>query len=286
MEERGSGEGVCRTGAVRLRDRSARDTQHRPSQPQVVSELRAILDKYPEPVNPNEKLNAKPAPQSVGLTLSSPIDFQVVQRSSAKHGSLTITGEMAADIAATDPKIEARFVDGKQDSPWLPVTGSVSGRTVAGTIQAPAGGWWRLEVRVAAAGKTLSAGHVEHVGIGEVFVIAGQSNSANHGEERQQPQSGRVAAFDGQKWQLANDPQPGASGGGGSFIPPFADAIVAHENVPVGILACGMERPAFASGCPRERPFRTRRRSRVASESSPVDRGPVMERRSRPLSPG
>lgn len=209
-------------------------------QPQVVSELRAILDKYPEPVNLNEKLNAKPAPQAVGLTLSSPIDFQVVQRSCAKHGLLTITGELSADIAATDLKIEARFLDGKQDSPWLPVTGSVSGRTVAGTIQAPAGGWWRLDVRVAAAGSTIAAGHVEHVGIGEVFVIAGQSNSANHGEERQRPQSGRAAAFDGQKWQLADDPQPGASGGGGSFIPPFADAIVAHENVPVGIVACGI----------------------------------------------
>jgi arylsulfatase A-like enzyme len=212
-------------------------------QPQIVAELRAILDAYPEPVNPNEKANAKPAgavPRAVGLSLSSPIDFQVVQRSSAKQGQLTIAGELAEEVVATDLKIEARFVDGQQDAPWMPVTGSVSGRTLAGTIEAPAGGWWRLEVRVTAAGNPLASSSVEHVGIGEVFVIAGQSNSANHGEERQRPHSGRVAAFDGKKWQIADDPQPGASGGGGSFIPPFADAIVAQENVPVGIVACGI----------------------------------------------
>jgi hypothetical protein len=45
--------------------------------------------------------------------------------------------------------------------------------------------------------------------------IAGQSNAANHGEERQTPQTGRVAVFDGTHWRLAADPQPGASGSGG-----------------------------------------------------------------------
>ena len=74
---------------------------------------------------------------------------------------------------------------------------------------------------------------------GEVFVIAGQSNSANHGEERQRTKTGLVAAFHDGQWQLAQDPQPGASGGGGSFIPPFGDAIAEHFKVPVGIIATG-----------------------------------------------
>ena len=33
---------------------------------------------------------------------------------------------------------------------------------------------------------------------------------------------------------------PERAGSGGSFIPPFADAVVAKENVPVGIIACGI----------------------------------------------
>ncbi|MFO0929634.1 MAG: sialate O-acetylesterase [Gemmataceae bacterium] len=79
-----------------------------------------------------------------------------------------------------------------------------------------------------------------HIGVGEVFVVAGQSNAANHGAERQVPKTGRVAAFDGSRWQLAADPQPGASGTGGSFLPPFGDAIAERFGVPVGLVACGV----------------------------------------------
>ncbi|MEZ5303180.1 MAG: sialate O-acetylesterase [Verrucomicrobiales bacterium] len=88
-------------------------------------------------------------------------------------------------------------------------------------------------------GAAVAAASVAHVGIGEVFVIAGQSNSANHGEEKQVPKSGLVAAFDGKAWRLAEDPQPGASGNGGSFIPAFGDAMAARFGVPVGIVAAG-----------------------------------------------
>ncbi|MCL5099301.1 MAG: sialate O-acetylesterase, partial [Candidatus Omnitrophica bacterium] len=78
---------------------------------------------------------------------------------------------------------------------------------------------------------------VPHVGVGEVFLVAGQSNASNHGAQRQQTLSGMVAAFDGAKWQIANDPQPGGSGDGGSFIPSFGDAMVAKFGVPIGV-AC------------------------------------------------
>jgi hypothetical protein len=49
-----------------------------------------------------------------------------------------------------------------------------------------------------------------------------------------------VAAFDGDRWQLANDPQPGATGTGGSFLPPFGDAVAEKFGVPVGFVACGV----------------------------------------------
>jgi hypothetical protein len=90
-------------------------------------------------------------------------------------------------------------------------------------------------------GATVVAGvSVEHVGVGDVFVIAGQSNSANHGEEKLTTQTKRVASFDGKKWRLSSDPQPGASGGGGSFVPPFGDAMAEKFDVPIGIVATGV----------------------------------------------
>ncbi len=189
------------------------------------------------------------------LTLTSPLDFQVVQRATPGKGLLRIVGELAEDVPAADTAIEARLLGEQLESSWLRVGGSVSGRKLAGTVEAPAGGWWRLEVRVSRAGQEVARGSVPHVGIGEVFVIAGQSNSANHGEEKQSPNTDRVVAFDGKAWRLAADPQPGASGSGGSFIPPFADAVVAKENVPVGIGACGIGATSVREWLPKGATF-------------------------------
>jgi hypothetical protein len=174
------------------------------------------------------------------LSIHAPLDYQIVQRSSPGKGLVRITGALSEELSATEVSIEARFVDGQDTSPWLRVGGSVSGKKLTGTVEATAGGWWRMEVRVMSRGSAIAEGRVEHVGIGDVFVIAGQSNSANYGEEKQSTQTKRVAAFDGEAWRIADDPQPGASGQRGSFIPSFADAVVARENVPVGIIACGI----------------------------------------------
>ncbi len=197
-----------------------------------------------------------PALQSAELTLQLPLDYQVVQRTSPAKGLLRIAGELSEDVAKADSSIEARLLEsGKEEAPWVRVGGSVAGRKLNGTLEAPAGGWWRLEVRVSLAGKVIASGSVPHVGIGEVFVIAGQSNSANHGEEKQIPQSGRVATYDGKTWRIADDPQPGASGAGGSFIPPFADAIVTSQNVPVGIIACGIGSTSVREWLPKGSTF-------------------------------
>ena len=81
---------------------------------------------------------------------------------------------------------------------------------------------------------------VEHVGVGEIFVVAGQSNSANYGEEMHTNCTGQVAAFDGSKWLLARDPMPGATGNKGSFMSLFGDAMQETFHVPIGIVALGV----------------------------------------------
>lgn len=95
-------------------------------------------------------------------------------------------------------------------------------------------------MRATSDGKPLAEAQVPHVGVGEVLIVAGQSNSANHGEEKQTTMTGKVAAFDGTRWQLANDPQPGTSGDQGSFMPPLGDALAQRLKVPVGFVACGI----------------------------------------------
>jgi hypothetical protein len=187
------------------------------------------------------------------LTLSSPLEYQVVQRSSPGKGLLRIAGELSEEVHA-EAAVQVRVVNDARQTPWVQVN-SVKGRKIIAAFDAPAGGWWQVEVQVVHGGKQLALGTVPHVGIGEVFVIAGQSNSANHGEERQTTRTRKVVAFDGKTWRIADDPQPGASGGGGSFVPAFADAVAEKENVPVGIIACGIGATSVREWLPKGATF-------------------------------
>ena len=171
------------------------------------------------------------------MKLTSPLDYEVVQRSQASHGVVPIAGELTE---ATPAAIETRLSTADKVGDWRPLVPQCDGGRFTHELEAPAGGWYRLEVRAMAAGKEVASQRVEHVGIGEIFIVAGQSNSANYGEEKQTTQTGRVAAFDGDRWQLANDPEPGAGGRGGSFMPPLGDALVERLGVPVGFVACGV----------------------------------------------
>ena len=182
-----------------------------------------------------------PAPWIHGseLKLLSPLDYQVVQRDTHESGTLRIIGRLSED-APNNAFLEARLSEDGEAVAWQRVDSLIAGREVTAFLATKAGGWKKLEVRVVNSGADIAHAFVEHVGIGEIFVIAGQSNSANYGEEKLTTRTNRVVAFDGSKWQIANDPQPRAKGKSGSFVPAFGDALVAKLNVPIGIVACGI----------------------------------------------
>lgn len=181
------------------------------------------------------------------LVLSCPTDWQVVQRSTETKGPVLVSGRFDGEAPAAGAvrEVQARL-GGGAGNPWrkLRTSYEADGRRFRCVLQASAGGWRKLEVRVVelAGGKerTLAEAAVEHVGIGEVFVVAGQSNSANYGAEKQRPKSGLVSTFDGRAWRPADDPQPGAGGEGGSFLPPLGDLLAARYEVPIGFASCGV----------------------------------------------
>ncbi len=178
-------------------------------------------------------------PPRRAVTLHSPAEYQVIQRQPGGGRSIAVSGEIGgADAGAS--VIEARIVVEEKAGEWRNLAAAFQGANFQATLELPAGGWYRLEVRVTRNGKVFGDAAVEHVGVGEVFVVAGQSNSANHGAEKLSTQTERVVTVDGKAWQLCRDPQPGASGRGGSFLPPFGDAIAQRFGVPVGFIACGI----------------------------------------------
>ena len=171
------------------------------------------------------------------LSLQSPLNYQVIQRRTAREGVIPVAGHCAV---ACD-RVEVRLAG---TTGWLPAKLDAKGNFKT-NLWAPAGGWYVLKVRA----NTGATARVSHVGVGEVFVGAGQSNSTSCGgfqsksprDGRTQPKSGMVSTFDGTRWRIAHDPQPGAHDTitGGSFWPAFGDAMAARFNVPIGVAMTG-----------------------------------------------
>lgn len=176
------------------------------------------------------------AERAPALTLQSPMDYQVFQRRTVDEGSIHVRGSTGIDA----DEWQCRVSEGGGDSSkaeWQSLKSLASGSSVALEVKTkPIANWYRVEVRGVRDGKTVAEAAVEHVGVGEVFIVAGQSNAANHGSEKQATKTQRVSSFDGNQWSIANDPQRGASGNGGSFMPAFGDAMAARYGVPIGLV--------------------------------------------------
>jgi hypothetical protein len=204
---------------------------------------------------------------SIDIHVESPTEYQIFQRA-VRHdsnpigeGKIIIAGRILPETKGTLPvdALEARLTGtpaaGDLAGDWqsLPFDPRVS--SFCDELIAPAGGWFCLQVRALREGVPLLTKTIAHVGVGEIFVIAGQSNSANYGEHLNQTQTGLVAAFNGTNWQLAADPEPGAGGKKGSFMPLFGDALVEQFHVPIGIVAMGIGSTSVREWLPAGVPF-------------------------------
>ncbi|MFM7103240.1 MAG: sialate O-acetylesterase, partial [Verrucomicrobiota bacterium] len=64
-----------------------------------------------------------------------------------------------------------------------------------------------------------------------------------------------MSAWGPNGWQPAKDPQPGASGDGGSFLPPLGDRLAQELGVPVGFVAVGSGGTSVREWLPAGVPF-------------------------------
>jgi hypothetical protein len=167
------------------------------------------------------------------VAIESPMDYQVFQRQTMDEGQVFVRGRTL--------KQGSRVEAAASTAAWQPLAYDSATGVFTGSVVAPAGGFYELRVRVMGGDRPLAEAVVSHVGMGEVFAIAGQSNATNYGEVRQETKSRMVVAFDGRSWRIADDPQPGVQDASsrGSFIPSFGDALYARYHVPVGIAAVG-----------------------------------------------
>lgn len=174
------------------------------------------------------------------LSLSSPLEYEVFQRETRASGRVLVQGHLGVKADRVEACVlnGARWWRGRRRWTLLAVdaTGGFHGE-----MQAAAGGFYKVEVKALDGSRETARIEVQHVGVGEVFVIAGQSNSTNYGEVRQKTLTRMVSTFDGVAWRVADDPQPGVQDGSrkGSFAPSFGDALYRRYRVPIGVASVG-----------------------------------------------
>ncbi|MBL8860584.1 MAG: hypothetical protein JNK02_01110 [Planctomycetes bacterium] len=178
------------------------------------------------------------------ISVVSPKENQVVQR--ADEGPTPVRVEVSAPSGIGRLTASVRPVRGGAEVAAGELSKAIASAAGSSarfetTLQVPAGGWYRLAIQVDGIAGPVEVARVERFGVGEVFLVAGQSNSANSGEVRLESRDERVAAFDGKSWSLAADPLPGVQdrSDGGSPWPVCGAELVRAWNVPVAFASVG-----------------------------------------------
>ena len=176
---------------------------------------------------------------AAGAELESPREFQVFQRGAGNVGRVRVEGTCTDDVTSLGALVAQRTGEAPAFHALAVEDVPGPGRRFHGEVELPAGGWYSVAIARAAGEAPLA--EVAHFGVGEVFVVAGQSNSTNFGEERLPVLDEQVVAFDGTSWWVAADPMPGVQDGsqGGSPWPACGQLLRRSLGVPVAFASCG-----------------------------------------------
>lgn len=117
------------------------------------------------------------------VAITYPVLRQVFQRGSQNTATVTVTGTYSSPVDT----VEVRFTPIKEGQGtkkyvnWTLLKANPLGGLFRGTISLDAG-WYKMEVRGTLRGTQIGQlASIERVGVGEVFVIAGQSNAGGSG---------------------------------------------------------------------------------------------------------
>lgn len=163
-----------------------------------------------------------------------------MQRNASSNANITVTGTVTGTHS-----VEARFNQG----PWVAIANSVSG-SFSAVLSNQFQGQGYLQARLSDSPNDLAT--VQDVGIGEVFIIAGQSNAVGHGANNQYTWARpfpMISLFGNDyAWKTIKDPTDSSlnqidtvssdAAAAGSIWPYLGGIIQASLSVPVAFVPC------------------------------------------------
>jgi|GEM_PF-383906 len=109
------------------------------------------------------------------IQITLPVTRSVFQRDNGNRATVTVAGNVSQLVDRIEARVQAR--QGGSSTDWQTIQVSPSGGVFRGTVDLN-GGWYNLEVRgIYQNNQVGNVATLERVGVGEVFVIAGQSNA-------------------------------------------------------------------------------------------------------------
>ena len=196
-----------------------------------------------------------------------PQDWQITQRSTADTATLDLSGRWTTPEPHRKAVVCARVVRESDYEPvtrfleWVRATTRKDGTWKVRLADVPAGGLYRIETALQLDGGPVEWGQrgdmIHHLGVGDIWVITGQSNAEGHGKSPapDPPELGVHMFRASGRWDLATHPLGDSTdtrypanrlGSNPSHSPwlVFAKTIKYELGVPVGLI------PASLGGSP------------------------------------